>query len=197
MPLSHCSHWIFDMDGTLTLPVHDFDEIKTQLGIETNVPILEAILEMPEDQAAVTKRKLHDIEMEIAFDAVAQPGALELLNILQAQGAQLGILTRNDEDIAHATLKACGLSDCFDAPFIIGREICAPKPAPDGVLHLLEMWGAKPQRSVMVGDFLYDIEAGRRAGVHTVHFDHTGTFAWPEMADHKVNKLADIAGLIA
>jgi len=48
-PLAHCKHWIFDMDGTLTLAVHDFDEIRKSLGIVEGKPILEAISEMTPD----------------------------------------------------------------------------------------------------------------------------------------------------
>ncbi len=183
------------MDGTLTLPMHDFDDIRAQLGISAGVPILEAIEAMPADRAAELSRQLHDIEMEIAGQAKAQPGARDLLQAMQQQGLQLGILTRNGKDIAHATLAAAGL-EFFAEPHIIGRECCAPKPSPDGICHLLKLWGAEQQQAAMVGDFLYDIEAGRKAGVNTVHFDETGAFRWPEFADHRVTRLADIAELI-
>ncbi len=183
------------MDGTLTLPVHDFAEIRTQLGIESDTAILEAILEMPSETAKNVRRRLHEIEMEIAVLAVAQPGAAELLDTMLSRGYGLGILTRNDEEIAEATLKASGLNGFFETPYIIGRETCAPKPLPDGVLHLMSLWNARPEQTVMVGDFKYDIDAGRRAGVRTIHFDQNGVFSWPELADHKITKLAEIAGL--
>ncbi len=195
MPLSHCTHWIFDMDGTLTLPIHDFDDIRAQLGIAPGVPILEAISTMPADRAASATQELHDIEMAIAAKAQAQPGAKDLLHAMQAQGLQLGILTRNDKDIALATLAAAGL-EFFAEPHIIGRECCAPKPSPAGVQLLLQLWNAPQQQTVMVGDFLYDIEAGRKAGVHTVHFDQDGVFRWPEFTDHKISKLSDLAQLM-
>lgn len=196
MPIKNCSHWIFDMDGTLTMPIHDFDHIRTQLGFQGGVPILETIEAMPELQAAAIKRELHDIEMQIAHDAVAQPGASALLAQLVDRDCTVGILTRNDEDIALATLQACGLDTFFEPLAVIGRETCAPKPAPDGVLHLLALWGAAPLNSIMVGDYLYDIEAGRRAGVHTLHFDHTGVYAWPDLADYKVDEIAAISALL-
>ncbi|MEM8501236.1 MAG: HAD family hydrolase [Pseudomonadota bacterium] len=195
MPLSHCSHWIFDMDGTLTLPMHDFDDIRAQLGISAGVPILEAIDVMPADRAAELTQELHAIEMKIAGQAQAQPGARELLQAMQQHGLQLGILTRNGKDIALATLAAAGL-EFFAEQHIIGRECCAPKPSPAGVNLLLDQWGAPQQQTVMVGDFLYDIEAGRHAGVNTVHFDQTGVFQWPEYTDHKISEFSDLAKLI-
>lgn len=183
------------MDGTLTLPIHDFDDIRAQLGITAGAPILEAINAMPADRAAALTRQLHDIEMEIAAQAQAQPGARELLQAMQQQGLLLGILTRNDKDIALATLAAAGL-EFFAEQHIIGRECCAPKPSPAGVELLLKRWGVQEHQTVMVGDFLYDIEAGHKAGVNTVHFDQTGSFQWPEFTDHKITCLADITELI-
>lgn len=184
------------MDGTLTIPVHDFDDIRRQLGIEPGTPILEAIAKMPSRRAQETHRHLHEIEMGIAALATPQPGAEELLTRLTENGSCLGILTRNDEDIAGATLIASGLDRFFDSSYIVGRETCAPKPLPDGVHHLLAKWSAPASHTVMVGDFLYDIEAGKRAGVRTVHFDSSGTFSWPEFTDHKVTALSEIGALI-
>ncbi len=183
------------MDGTLTIPVHDFDDIRQQLGIDIGVPILEAIQKMPEDQALATKKRLNDIEMEIASLSQPQPGAAALLESMRGRGFTLGILTRNDEEIAEVTLEASGLAQFFDQDAIVGRETCAPKPLPDGVLHLLTKWRSNAAETVMVGDYLYDIEAGKRAGVNTVHFDSSGRFSWPEYTDHQVERLADISNL--
>ncbi|MFK7732915.1 MAG: HAD family hydrolase [Pseudomonadales bacterium] len=195
MPLSDCTHWIFDMDGTLTLPIHDFDDIRAQLGIRAGAPILEAIEAMPAKHATELTQKLHDIEMEIAAQARPQPGAKELLQAMQQQGLYLGILTRNGKDIALATLAAAGL-EFFAEQHIIGRECCEPKPSPAGVQRLLDLWNAPQPHTVMVGDFLYDIEAGRKAGVNTVHFDQSGEFKWPEFTDHEITDLADLTQLI-
>lgn len=193
--LDNCQHWIFDMDGTLTIPVHDFNDIRRQIGMPDDTPILEAIAQMPQKEADRVSRHLHDIEMELAALARPQPYVLEVLEMLSNRGRNLGILTRNDEAIAEATLRACGLDHLFHSDHVVGRETCAPKPNPDGVLHLLEAWNALPAETVMVGDFLYDIEAGKRAGVRTVHFDSTGRFPWPEFTDHGITALEQILDL--
>jgi HAD superfamily hydrolase (TIGR01509 family) len=195
LPLDDCQHWIFDMDGTLTVPVHDFNDIRRQIGIPPDTPILEAISQMSPADAARTRRALHDIEMDLAALAQPQPDALGVLEKLACRGGTLGILTRNDEDIAEATLRACGLHHLFPRHHVVGRETCAPKPLPDGVLHLLALWDAQPASAVMVGDFLYDIEAGRRAGVRTVHFDTAGRFPWPQFTDHGITALGQLLEL--
>ena len=150
------------MDGTLTIPVHDFEVIREKLGISSGTPILEAISIMPEKQAEKARQLLHDLEMELAHEAQPQPDAEALLESLVAKGKQLAILTRNGEEIGHATLKAAGLDKYFSSETLIGRDTCPPKPQPDGVHYLLNYWGAEKDSTVIVGDFLYDIQAGIR-----------------------------------
>ncbi len=186
--LSHCRHWIFDMDGTLTNAIHDFDSIRSALGMESGVPILEAINAMPKADALSASRALHVMEMEIASQSTAQEGTARTLGELQARGFSLGILTRNAEDIAHETLAAAGLKKFFSSEAIIGREKCAPKPDPEGIYRLLKLWGACKNESVIVGDYVFDLESGRNANITTVHLDVTEKYPWSEMTDVKINR---------
>jgi len=192
MTLSDCRYWIFDMDGTLTLAVHNFDAIRSELGIEQGKPILEAIDEMPDDQASIIMQQLNELEMQIASKAKPQPGAHELLQHLKSQGCSVGILTRNGCDIAVATLKAAGLLNYFDSNTILGRESCAPKPAPDGINIHLAQWNADKSHTVMVGDYRFDLEAGQRAGVKTIHLDVNNGEQWPEKTTLKVSSLQEL-----
>ena len=50
--LKHRGHWIFDLDGTLTVSAHDFEHMRRELGLEPQAPILEALQAMPESEAA-------------------------------------------------------------------------------------------------------------------------------------------------
>ena len=195
MPLSDTRYWIFDMDGTLTLPVHDFAAIRRSLAIPPDMPILEFIAQLPAEQAQAARVRLDQMEMQLAYQAVAQSGASALLERLLGAGKTLGILTRNSRAIAEVTLQACGLGGYFERAAIVGRETCRPKPLPDGVLHLLAAWGAEKHQTVIVGDYLYDIQAGRDAGIQTVHFDASARFLWPELADYKISRIADLMGL--
>ena len=56
----------------------------------------------------------------------------------------------------------------------------------------MTLWGATADETVMVGDYLFDMEAGRRAGVASVHMDVTEQYAWPEMTDVGVASLAQL-----
>lgn len=184
--------WVFDMDGTLTRPMHDFDAIRRELGLPEGRPILEALDDLPPDDAAERHARLDRIEWDIAQHAEAQAGAAELLERLATRGARLGVVTRNDHAIALATLEAAGIGRWFEAGDVVGRHEAAPKPAPEGVLALLDGWSAEPEDTVVVGDFLFDLLAGRAAGATTVYLDTSGAFPHRAHADVLVTSLLDL-----
>jgi phosphoglycolate phosphatase-like HAD superfamily hydrolase len=165
-------HWIFDLDGTLTVAAHDFDAIRAELGLPIGEPILHARLGL--------------IEAELADAARPQPGVHAFVEQLQSRGCRLGILTRNLRDLALRTLYAIGLHDAFPADFVLGRDEAAPKPSDAGIQLLLAAWSAAPTDAVMVGDYLFDLQAGRTAGVATVHFA-VDRRAWPECTDRRIS----------
>jgi HAD superfamily hydrolase (TIGR01509 family) len=188
--------WIFDMDGTLTVANHDFEAIRETLGLPAGQPILESLAQLPGAEAAEKFEQLYEIEMAIAETTQAQPAAKKLLTQLRSAGKNCGILTRNSKTIAHRTLEACGLLAFFTDATILSRDCCAPKPQPDGIHRLLDYWQTIPETSVMVGDYLFDLLAGRNAGAVTVHLDVTGTFSWPEHTDYGVENLQALIALI-
>jgi HAD superfamily hydrolase (TIGR01509 family) len=188
--------WIFDMDGTLTLSIHDFDGIKRILGLPIDRPILEALNDLPAAQAAELHQQLDALELDIAHRATAQVGAHELLTKLRSRGDRIGILTRNSKSNAEATLAACGLAEFFPTELILSRHCCPPKPSPEGILQLLSGWNAAADRSVMVGDYVFDLEAGRRAGSATIYLDPTGEFPWQDHADLPIKALSEIMEML-
>jgi HAD superfamily hydrolase (TIGR01509 family) len=185
-------HWIFDMDGTLTVSAHDFEHIRRELGLEPAVPILEALNSMPAAEAGPLWQQLNELEFFYAGQASVMEGAAELLQRLHDRGCQLAILTRNTMPVVRQTLDACSLAHFFPVDHILDRDACIPKPSPDGVTRLLEFWGAEAEDTVMVGDYLYDLESGKAAGVATVHVDTRGDAQWPEYTDIRVRDLGEI-----
>ncbi|MEW2294998.1 HAD family hydrolase [Streptomyces sp. NPDC006743] len=73
-----------------------------------------------------------------------------------ASGAELGALRRaiDADDAIAATASA--------------DDVEAGKPAPEPVQHALELVGVPPERAVFVGDTVWDMRAGSRAGVRCV-----------------------------
>lgn len=186
--------WIFDLDGTLTVPVHDFPAIRTALGMaETDPDILRFLASLPVAEAATKHARLIEIEYELADRTAAAPGAGRLLDRLLRRDARVGILTRNTRDIALHTLGQIGLKGYFAADDILGRDEAAPKPHPEGIEKLLAVWGNTPDEAVMVGDYLFDLQVGRAAGTATIHVDSSCAFRWPELADMAVATLEELA----
>lgn len=161
-------HWVFDMDGTLTVAVHDFEAIKRALEIPPEHDILHHLAALPAAEAAAKHAWLLEHERELAEAAQAAPGAVALVRELQAREYRLGILTRNAHSLALLTLQAIGLDDCFASADVIGRDEATPKPDPGGLLHLAEQWQVAPESLVMVGDYLFDLECAHAAGAHGV-----------------------------
>ena len=185
-------HWIFDMDGTLTLAVHDFDAIRAELGLPAGRPILEALAERRDGERAALTRRLDVIEGRLAREARPQPGADTLLRALADRSAHLGILTRNSRENALLTLEAAGLAAYFQPENVLGRDEAAPKPSPAGVLRLLAQWRAEAGTAVMVGDYRYDLLCGRAAGAKTVYLDPSGRFDFADLADHRIRRLDEL-----
>lgn len=189
--------WVFDMDGTLTLAQHDFAGIKRKLDLPADQGILEALQAMSESRRQVVEQAVDEWEYELAGEAQAATGAWELLRMLKGQGVQCGVLTRNSKRNALKTLAATDMLQFFSEGDILGRHEAAPKPSPEGILYLLQRWQGQAEAAMMVGDFQFDLEAGRAAGCSTVHVDVTGEFTWPELSDWAVTDLGKLIPLIA
>lgn len=181
--------WVFDLDGTLTVPNIDFDVLRRELGVPAGRLILEHLATLPEAEAAPLHVRLAELERDLAAEVKGQDGCRALLEQLAGTGCRLGILTRNTRPNALLSLERLGVLDLFTVDDVLGRDEAAPKPDPDGILALLRRWQATPARGVMVGDFRLDLEAGRNAGVRTVHFAAAGNGPWPELTDLAVDTL--------
>lgn len=194
MSLAAIRYWVFDMDGTLTVAVHDFAAIRRHLEIPAEDDILHHLAALPADVAAAKHAWLLEHERELALNSQPAPGAVELVRDLHGRGHQLGILTRNAHSLALLTLDAIGLGDCFAIEDVLGRDEAPPKPHPGGLLRLAEQWRVSPGEMVMVGDYRFDLDSGRAAGTRTVLVNVPENL-WPELADWYVGDCWGLLGL--
>ncbi|MDE0788475.1 MAG: HAD hydrolase-like protein, partial [SAR324 cluster bacterium] len=107
-------YWIFDLDGTLTVAVHDFNAIRNELGIPAGQPILKTIESLPENESLALQQKLQEIEEKLARNARPAKGVKNLLEALHHRNYHLGILTLNSRENAWLTLEALDLVDYFN-----------------------------------------------------------------------------------
>ncbi len=174
---------IFDMDGTLTEPLLDFDAIRAEIGLPPGLPILEQLAAGDEALRARGEEIMRRHERDAIANATLADGCVELLACLDAASVPCAILTRNIREVVESFVSKFDLGAAFahgggappvlhdeSAPLIIAaytREDGPPKPAPDGVLHLCRTLGVAPADALVVGDFAFDIVAGRTAGCRT------------------------------
>lgn len=94
-------------------------------------------------------------------------GVTPVLEELRERGFRTAIATGKAGDRARHLLDKLGVIHLFD--HVIGSdEVAHAKPAPDIVLHALDLLGARPEDALMVGDAVTDIAAARGAGVTAV-----------------------------
>ncbi len=111
---------------------------------------------------------------------------------LTRRGLLLGVFTRNSRECASLTLSRLGIP-CDD---LVAREDAAPKPDPGGLNMLASRWGLAAGDILMVGDFRYDIESGRAAGMQTCLYDPAGDNPAATLADCVVSHFEELEGLL-
>ena len=82
----------------------------------------------------------------------------------------------------------------FDPAF--GREDAPFKPNPHGLQQICAAWQLEPAEVLMVGDYLYDVQAGRNAGTRTALLTHGREWPFAHLADWTLSRFAELPALI-
>ncbi len=185
---------IFDLDGTITQPFFDFDAIREEMGLaQDSGPILESMEKMTAQQRRRAERILHFHEQRAVTESRLNAGAKRMLSALRKMGIGIGILTRNRRSNALAIAKKHNLK--FDA--VVGREEGPVKPDAFGVLKLCGQFGVKPQETLVVGDYLFDLLCARAAGAVAVLLtNHSRADEFAEYADFTVESVDEILEIV-
>ncbi|MBF0629038.1 MAG: HAD-IA family hydrolase [Magnetococcales bacterium] len=111
--------------------------------------------------------------IETAFDLL--PGIAEILQAARLAGLRMAVVSNNATRDVQAILIRSGIHDAVD--LVIGNDLegFQKKPAPDGYLHAARQLGVTPEQCVVIEDSLLGLEAGFRAGCHTVAVTTGGT----------------------
>ncbi|MFA5239448.1 MAG: HAD family hydrolase [Phycisphaerae bacterium] len=185
---------IFDLDGTITEPFFDFDAIREEMGLDKNSgPILEAMEKMTPQQRKHVEEILHYHEQKAVTESKLNTGAKQTLSSLRKSGISIGILTRNKRSNALAIAQKHNLQ--FDA--IVDREDGPVKPNAFGVLRICEQFGVRPVETLMVGDYLFDLQCARAAGAGAVLLaNHKRADEFAEHADFCIERIDQILEII-
>jgi HAD superfamily hydrolase (TIGR01509 family) len=164
---------IFDLDGTLTEPVLDFDAIRAEIGMPDGVPILEHLAAVGEAERARAESIMLRHERDAIARATLADGCADLLGHLRGMEIPMAILTRN----VHEVVETFARMFSFRFHAVYTREDGPPKPSPHGARLLCRAMGVDPAATLAVGDYKYDVIAGRDAGCRTVLVDRDGLAA--------------------
>ena len=192
---------LFDFDGTLTLPgALDFPAIKKAMGCPLDQLILEFVESQPPDQQPKLMEILEEREDSAAQSSLPNGGAEECLCTLRRKQIPVGILTRNSLKSVRKALEQFKEVTIDDFDAIITREMSLPKPHPDGVIKAAGEMGVFPEELLVVGDFSFDIIAGKRAGASTVLLTNGGeSIMAPDdpQPDYTISRLEDLPALLS
>jgi hydrogenase expression/formation protein HypE len=160
---------LFDFDGTLTCPgALDFPAIKKVIGCPAEQPILEFLETQHTPRQAELLSLLEAFEDQAAQASFPNQGAEKCLSDLKKRGLPIGILTRNRLSSVKKALKRFANLSMDDFAAVITRDVSRPKPHPDGVIEGASRMGIDPSELLVVGDFRFDVMAGKSAGARTV-----------------------------
>ncbi len=173
---------LVDLDGPLTrlLPAPAHLELAAHLAAE--VPELGDAnafadhVHVLRRAAAARSARLPDLlarasaaELEAAGRAEPAPGAADFLTRVRDAGLPVAVVSNNADAAVHRALRTCGLNHLVD--HVVARlddELDRLKPAPDLVLEAAVLLGLPPQKCVLHGDSVTDVEAALHAGARAV-----------------------------
>lgn len=177
---------LFDLDGTLVDSLADLAAaVNRMLATFDRAPLslerirlligrgarnlVQGALESGDPQLIETglSRFLEFNQRHIADRSRLYPGVRDMLETLRERGIPMATVSNKNEDLSRLILAALGIGSFF-------RIICGAdsfeemKPSPLPLLGVAHRLAVPPGRTVMVGDSINDIQAGRRAGIVTI-----------------------------
>ena len=173
---------VFDVDGTLVdtnhlhvatwweafrqaghdVPMH---AIHRAVGLGSEDLVAHLIGEHRAEREADALSSAHKALYGQYFDRLpALRDAGRLLRRLDHEGWAVVLATSAGGAELSALRRAIGADDAITAT-ASADDVSEGKPAPEPVEHALELAGVPPERALFVGDTVWDMKAGSRAGV--------------------------------
>jgi len=214
---------LIDLDGTLVDSAPDLalcvDQMMTQLGRETRgedavrawigngVPVLvrRALVGAVDGEADAEEYEralalfLDLYERNVCVASRPFAGVMEGLDLLKQAGCRLGCVTNKAARFTEPLLDKLGMSPYFEV-IVSGDTLDKKKPDPAPLLYAAEQLGIRPEDSLMVGDSMHDVDAGRAAGfqVACVSYGYNhGHDIRNSHPDAVVDSLTELPGLFA
>ena len=156
---------ILDLDGVVVKSNLNFQEISKKIFGKRRFPLLENILQIEDSFRREHALKiLKKYENKAASTCSLNDGMYFLFSLLNKYGIKKGLVTRNNRESVCIILEKFKLD--FDA--IVTREDTLPKPAKEPIIVACNKMGLVPPEVVVLGDYEFDMVAGKSAGAFTV-----------------------------
>lgn len=177
-----CQGFLFDLDGTLvdSLPVVErawcrwadrfginHEEVLSFIHGKQAITSLRHFM-AGRDEADIQREfyALEKIEAEDTDGVIALPGALALLEQLNAAGVPWAIVTSGSLPVASARIRAAGLPE--PKVLVTAEQVAKGKPQPDAYLLGAQRLALQPEACAVVEDAPAGIEAGLAAGCRVI-----------------------------
>lgn len=209
---------IFDFDGTLAVLNIDFSfmrerifDLMRQYDVQEKLIQEKYLLEIIDEVYQILSKTnppnaedfyqkahdiLRDVEMKAAEMGSLIPGTEATLKSLRQKGFKLGIITRNCEDAVRKVFPGINV---FCDVFVSRNSVKKVKPHPDHLTYVMESMKISGKESVMVGDHLIDVQAGKGAGMKTIGV-LTGRISKEEFekagADYILRNVSEVSELL-
>jgi HAD superfamily hydrolase (TIGR01509 family) len=190
---------LFDFDGTLTRPGSiDLKGLRERIGCPAGEVIIEYVNALePQERRTKALGLLNAYEREGAMRSSPNEGAEETLARLSSRGLALGILTNNSRQSVEEAMKHFTSISLDSFAVVLTREsACPPKPHPGGVWKAARELKVRVGAILLVGDYLFDIQAGIRAGAATALLTNGGTGDPGVRPDYVISSLSELPGIL-
>jgi len=181
----------FDLDGTITKTQVQFAPYKKRIGCKRG-DVLAYIKKQDLNHQQAMYKILDEYENEIEKDSILNDGFLSLMDFLNERDIKTGIITRSSRRHALQVIKKLGIP----ITQVIGREEIEPKPSGKPLIYLSALLKRPLHKMICVGDFLWDILAGKNAQVTTVLLATDATRKYIHLSDYVIYHLSSLKDIL-
>ena len=220
MTIQNKKLFIFDLDGTLVDTAPDFknsinymlnelnesevslEEIRNWVGYGARELIRRTVVDknIPHDEQRIEemlKIFLLHYTHNIDDDSVLFNNVRNVLEFLKDNGIKLAVCTNKMERLSNILLEKLNVLHMFD--YLVGGDsLSKSKPDPFPLLNICEKLNTETSDSIMIGDSVTDLNAGKGAGmpVVLVSYGYTDNKDIYNEADLVINDFSQLKELV-
>ena len=220
MTIQNKKLFIFDLDGTLVDTAPDFknsinymlnelnesevslEEIRNWVGYGARELIRRTVVDknIPHDEQKIEemlKIFLLHYTHNIDDDSVLFNNVRNVLEFLKDNGIKLAVCTNKMERLSNILLEKLNVLHMFD--YLVGGDsLSKSKPDPFPLLNICEKLNTEISDSIMIGDSVTDLNAGKGAGmpVVLVSYGYTDNKDIYNKADLVINDFSQLKELV-